>query len=110
MEAPSATPTPPSLTRTGIMLAILPALTGALNAIPEVNSALCCPSVPEAAGTLRRAFRAIVTIGLKMVLNAGMSVPLVINELQVALANELKERADKAKEDGATQAPPTLPS
>ena len=110
MELPSATPTPKALTRTGIMLAILPALTGALNAIPEVNAALCCPSVPTAAGTVRRAFRAIVTIGLKMALNAGMPVPNIIEELKVALNSELAERADKAKQDGATQAPATLPS
>jgi hypothetical protein len=96
LELPSATPTPKNLTRTGLMLAILPSVTSALNAIPEVQAALTAPLTQETSGTLRRAFRAIVTIGLKMALNAGMPVPVVINELQVALTSELALRQGQA--------------
>jgi hypothetical protein len=110
METPSATPTPKTLTRTGIMLAVLPALMGALNSIPEVKAVLGVPAVPETSGTLRRTFRAIVTIGVRMMLDAGVPMMPILMECKVAIENEVMERQAKAKQDGATQAPPTLPS
>jgi hypothetical protein len=105
-----AAPASKKLTRTGIMLSILPSVMVAFNAIPEVKSALGAPVTPETAGTVRRAFRALLTVGIRIMLDAGASPGVVVDQMQTALLNEIEERKVKAKQDGATQAPATLPS
>lgn len=97
--------TPKHLTRTGIMLTIAPAVCAALNAIPEVNAALCGPKSIDKAPLIRRLYRAILTIGIRAALDAGMPKEVLMGEAMVAIKAELTERAIKEKEQGATQAP-----
>jgi len=85
------------LTRTGIMLAIAPAVTAALAAVPDL--------LLTDKDALRRAFRALLTIGIRLMLDAGAPPQVIASEAMTAIGNELKERADKQKEDGATQPP-----
>jgi hypothetical protein len=90
------------LTRTGIMLAILPTVSAALAAVPGL--------VLTQKDNARRAFRAVVTIGMKLALDVGLHPNEIFAECGVALTNELKERAEVAKEQGATMPSPVLPS
>jgi hypothetical protein len=96
-----ATPPAPApekhLTRTGIMLALLPTVNAALAAVPGL--------VLTDKDVLRRTFRALLTIGIRLLLDAGAPPQAIAQEAMTAIANELKERADKAKEQGATQQP-----
>ena len=94
--APAIAP-PKELTRTGIMLSILPAVTAALAAVPGL--------VLTDKDALRRSFRALLTIGIRLMLDAGAPPQVIASEAMTAIGNELKERADKAKEQGATQQP-----
>lgn len=104
--APEATPVPKHLTRTGIMLTILPAVSAALSAIPEVKVAReVTPPTPESIGTLRRAFRALLTIGIRFMLDVGTPPQFLMAEMHTAITNELAERAATAEQQGATQAP-----
>jgi hypothetical protein len=89
------------LTRTGIMLAILPSVTAALAAVPGLKLTEVDP--------VRRAFRAIVTIGIRLALDAGLHPQTIMSECGVAIGAELKERSDVAKEQGATMPSPSLP-
>lgn len=91
------------LTRTGIMLALLPSVKAALAAVPGL--------VLTQKDNARRAFRAVITIGVKLALDSGMAPQEVFGECGVALANELKERGEIAAEQGATMPSPspTLP-
>jgi len=97
---PAPAPAEKHLSRTGIMLALLPTVTAALSAIPGL--------VLTQKDNARRAFRAVVTIGMKLALDSGLNPNEVFAECGVALANELKERGAIAKEQGATMPSPTL--
>jgi hypothetical protein len=116
MEDVTATPATPvvevpkHLTRTGIMLTLLPVVSGTLDQIPELKAALSAPVTKESFPIIRRAFRALLTLGIRMMLDAGVPPQTIFAEAGVAITNELNERGIKAKEDGATQAPATLPS
>jgi len=90
------------LTRTGIMLAVLPSVTAALSAIPGL--------LLSQKDNARRAFRAVVTIGMKLALDSGLAPTEIFAECGLALTTELKERASVLKEQGATQPSPVLPS
>ena len=90
------------LTRTGIMLAVLPSVTAALSAIPGL--------LLSQKDSARRAFRAVVTIGMKLALDSGLAPTEIFAECGLALTTELKERASVLKEQGATQPSPVLPS
>jgi hypothetical protein len=96
LSAPAPAPEK-HLTRTGIMLAILPSVTAALAAIPGLDL--------SQKDNIRRAFRALLTIGIRPMLDAGFHPQALLTETAIAISNELKERAAKAKEQGATQAP-----
>ena len=84
-----------NLTRTGIMLAILPAINKALGEIPGLNLA-------EDKAHLRRAFRAIITVGVRMLLDAGAPPVFIAEQLGEALSHELAER--QAAKDAAGEA------
>lgn len=90
------------LTRTGIMLAIAPAVSAALSAVPGLNLGVV--------DNLRRTFRALLTIGIKLMLDAGIPPQVIAQEALTAIGNELKERADKLKQNGATMPAANLPS
>ncbi len=87
------------LTRTGIMLAILPSVSAALAIIPGL--------ILTQKDNARRAFRAVVTIGIRLALDSGLAPQEVFAECGVALANELKERGEIAAEQGATMPSPS---
>jgi len=97
MLTPAPAPTSPELSRTGIMLRVLPVVMTELKGIAGLDLGNI--------HVLRRAFRAILTVGLRLMLDAGVSPEIIVNECKTAIGNELKERADKAKEQGATQKP-----
>lgn len=101
LKTPAAEPTPLHLTRTGIMLTLSPVVSAALATIPGL--------VLAQKDNARRAFRAVVTIGMKLALDSGLTPQEVFGECGVALTNELKERGNVEKEQGATQHSPTLP-
>lgn len=100
-KAPAVAPEK-HLTRTGIMLVIAPVVIAALKTIPGLDQG--------GTDAIRRTFRALMTIGVKMMLDAGLHPMLIVKEAQTAIGAELKERQEKAKEQGATMPPATLPS
>ena len=86
-----------ALTRTGIMLALAPAINAALAAIPGFDAA-------GNTAHLRRTVRALVTLAVRPMLDAGASPEIVAGQLIEALSHELAERADKAQAEGQAQA------
>lgn len=99
---PTETATPnKNLTRTGIMLAVAPAIHSALKEVPGLDL--------KVKDNLRRTFRALLHVGIKMMLDAGAPPQVIAQEAMTAIGNELQEREKAEKEQGATQPPATLP-
>ena len=83
-------------TRTGIMLVLAPALSAALASIPGLD-----PTGNVA--HLRRVVRAVVTLAVRPMLDAGAPPEVVAAQLIEALGHELTERAEKAEAEGQAQ-------
>jgi len=86
-----------SLTRTGIMLVLAPAIEAALGSIEGLD-------VTGNVAHLRRMVRAIVTLAVRPMLDAGAPPEVVAAQLIEALGHELNERAEKAQAEGQAQA------
>jgi len=86
---------PKHLTRTGIMLALLPLVTEGLKAIKGLDLA-----TPEG---LRRTIRALAHLSIKMALDAGVPPEVVAGMLSEALHNEVVERQGVKEAEGAAQ-------
>ena len=86
-----------SLTRTGIMLVLAPANEAALGSIEGLD-------VTGNVAHLRRMVRAIVTLAVRPMLDAGAPPEVVAAQLIEALGHELNERAEKAQAEGQAQA------
>ena len=81
-------------TRTGIMLVLLPVVQTALAGIPGLDLA-------GNVAHLRRTVRALCTLAIRMLLDAGAPPEFVAAQLGEALAHELKEREEKAQAQAA---------
>ena len=82
-------------TRTGIQKALAPIIAAAVKAIPDFNS--------TSADGLRRTSRALVTIAIRMLFDAGAPPEFVAQQLMLALGTELEDKMKAEKEMGATQ-------
>lgn len=112
MKTAAPAPAPEKhLTRTGIMLVLAPVVEAALKTIPGLTLTLTGGEGDTAArDNIRRAYRALLHLGIKLMLDAGAPPEVVAGEAMTAIGNELKERQEKAKVEGFTQNAPTLPS
>ena len=89
---PIAVETPKHLTRTGILNALFPKVLDGLQGIKDLNA--CNPE------HVRRVFRALVTIGIRLMLDNGVSPQKIVAQAIEAVGHELEERKVKAKADG----------
>ena len=87
-----------ALTRTGIMLVLLPAVQSALGTIPGLD-------VTGSVAHLRRTVRALCTIAVRMLLDAGAPPQFVAQQLIESLGHELEERAAKQKAESLGASP-----
>jgi hypothetical protein len=88
-------------TRTGLMLSLLKCL-GGQSFIDALF--LGAGKVGVDAPTFnRRLFRALISIGIKRMLDAGVAPKDIAGQALEAIGNELAERAALAKENGSTQ-------
>jgi len=87
----------PKHTRTGIMKSLTPTISETLKGIEGLDL--------SNSDVMRRAFRAIITVGVRMMLDAGAPHHFIFEQTLLAIGTEIRERAEKEKEMGATQAP-----
>ena len=86
-----------NLTRTGIMLALLPVIQATLAGIPGFD-------MVGNKAHLRRTVRALTTLAMRMMLDAGAPPQIVADQLFESLAHEVDERQKAAEAQGAAQA------
>lgn len=101
LAIPAVAPSNKNHTRTGIMKVIAPVIATAVKGIDGLDL--------TNKDAVRRTFRAILHVGVKLMLDAGAHPEVIAKESILAIQNELKERQEVAKQDGATQNAPSLP-